>query len=407
MTAASSSGLVFFPPARDPGSPFDPPHVLLDLQRDEPVTRVAIWDGTEAWLVTKYEDVRQVLNDERFSANPTHPGFPEKSAAYRATLATDVNLRTLDNPEHDRQKRMIIRDLTVRRVEAMRPSMQAKADSLIDAMLERGAADIVSDYAFPMPTMVICELLGVPYERREWFARRAALMLSHTSTPDAAAQAGEDLNIYLAHLLAEKGEDPVDDLTSRLAVEQVATGELPLDQAISTLRFLLVAGYETTANMISLSTLALLMHPEEKQILIDDPAPDIVANAVEELLRYLSVSHSGRRRVAVADVEVGGRLIRAGEGVIAANSVADRDESIFPVADALDLRRANARSNVTFGYGMHHCVGQLLARVELQVVLGTLFRRIPTLRLAIPFADVSFDPEGTVYGLHSLPVAWD
>ena len=405
MTTAEQA--TYFPPERDPRCPFDPPPELLRLQEECPVSRVAIWDGTPAWLLTRYDDVRQVLNDERFSANPNHAGFPEKSAAYKATLAKDENLRTLDNPEHDRQKRMIIRDLTVRRVDAMRPSMQAKVDSIIDAMLEKGEADLVSDLAFPMPMMVICELLGVEYDDREWFASRSSTMLSLTTEPEVAAAAGEELNEFLQVLIDRKTATPGDDLTTRLAVEQVATGALTLDQAISTLRFLLVAGHETTANMIALSTLALLQNPEQKQVMIEDPDPSTVANAVEELLRYLSVSHSGRRRVALSDVEVAGQVIHAGQGVIAANSVADRDERVFEDAATLDLARANARSHLAFGYGMHQCVGQLLARVELQIVLRTLFARVPTLRLAVPFEQIEFSSDGPVYSLRGLPVTWD
>jgi hypothetical protein len=368
---------------------------------------VRIWDGTEAWIVSRYADARQVLADQRFSADPNHPGFPEKSAAYKAAMA-ERNVRTLDNPDHDIEKRMLIRDFTVRRVAQLRPKIQDRVDSLIDAMLESGPpADIVTDFASPVPTMVICETLGVPYADREFFAQRANACLSSAVSEEVASQAGRELEGYLDELIDQKDRQPEDDLISRLVVDVMRSGERSRDHVIAQAKLVLVTGHETTANMIALSILALLVHPDQLELLTASEDPKLLSNAIEELLRYVNVAHTGRRRVALEDVDVNGTLIRAGEGVIVANNVADRDETIFPESGRLDIQRENARSTLAFGYGIHQCMGQLLSRVELEVVLGTLWKRIPTLRLAKPFEEIPFKEDGSVYGLHSLPVEWD
>lgn len=406
----STTGELFtYPPSREMTCPFDPPPSVIDIARsDEPIRKVQIWDGTPAWLVTRYAEARAVLADDRFSADPSQPGFPEKSAAYAATVGQDKNLRTLDNPEHDRQKRMVIRDFTVKRVEAIRPAIQNTVDGLIDDMLTKGApADIVTDLAFPVPTQVICELLGVPYADRTYFGERSNTCLSREATPEEAAQAGKDLYGYLDELTDRKIKEPGDDMMSRLAVGQLAKGELTKKQVVEMARIMLVAGHETTANMIALSTLTLLRHPDQAAEIRDSEHLPFVANAVDELLRYLSVAHTGRRRAALEDVEIGGVLIRKGDGVIVANNVADRDPDVFDNPFELDIHRPNARSTLAFGYGIHQCIGQLLSRVELQVVHGTLWRRIPSLRLAVPFDEVRFKDDGSVYGLFALPVTWD
>ena len=406
---STAEDLFTYPPSRDMSQPFDPPPGVTEISvSDAPIRRVQIWDGKPAWLVTRYADARAVLADNRFSADPAMPGFPEKSAAYAATVGQDKNLRTLDNPEHDRQKRMVIRDFTVKRVEAIRPKIQETVDGLIDGMLDRGApADIVTDLAFPVPTQVICELLGVPYADRDYFGGRSNTCLSREATAEEAAQAGQDLYEYLDELTDRKIKEPADDMMSRLAVEQLTNRTLTRKQVVEMARIMLVAGHETTANMIALSTLALLCHPDQAAEIRDSHELAFVANAVDELLRYLSVAHTGRRRAALEDVEIGGVVIRKGEGVIVANNVADRDSSMYEEPEKLDIHRPNARATLAFGYGIHQCVGQLLSRVELQVVHGTLWRRMPSLRLAVPFDEIKFKDDGSVYGLFALPVTWD
>jgi hypothetical protein len=280
-------------------------------------------------------------------------------------------------------------------------------DELIDDMVAQGPpADLVQALALPVPSLVICELLGVPYADHEFFQQRSRVLVSRDSDVQRALAATAELVEYLTELIKAKDRNPTDDLLGRLVVDQVRPGNITIKQAADTALLLLVAGHETTANMIALGTLALLRNPEQLAIVRETEDTTVVAGAVEEMLRYLNIVHAGRRRVAVADVEVHGQLIRAGEGVILANDAGNRDPSAFPGdPDQLDLLR-DARHHVAFGYGIHQCLGQPLARVELQVVYGTLYRRLPELALAVPFEEIPFKHDMIVYGVHTLPVTW-
>lgn len=396
-----------FPPVRAAGDPLSPPPGLKALSRGGAPIRVRQWDGVEAWLVTRFEDARKALNDRRLSVDPRKPGYPEKSAAYKQVLGQDRNLRTMDDPEHSAQKKMLARDFTVRRVQEMRPAIEEKINSLIDTMLASGnRAEMVDSFALPVPTLVICELLGVPYADRDWFAGQSQICTSSRVAPEAAAHAAAELYAYMEELLKEKDRNPCNDLLSRLVVDQLRPGAISVKDVIELARFLLIAGHETTANMISLSVLALLVNPDQRALLAGDVEPKFLSNAVSELLRYLSITHTGRRRVAVEDLDVGGQLIRAGEGLIIMNNVADRDDSIFSDADRLDLARPNAKLHMAFGGGAHRCLGAFLSEAELEIVHSTLWKRMPTLRLAVPLEELEFYGDGSVYGLTSLPVCW-
>jgi cytochrome P450 len=294
----------------------------------------------------------------------------------------------------------------VKRITAMRPRVQQIVDGLIDDMLAGPRpADLVTAFALPVPSLVICELLGVPYADHEFFQGCSRKLIDTTTPVDEAVEATDQLRSYLSDLVAAKKQSPTDDMMGSLVSEQLAAGELTAAEVVDMSLLMLVAGHETTANMIALGTLALLEHPDQLAELRDTDDPALITNAVEELLRYLTIVHTGRRRVATEDVEVGGHTIRAGEGIILANDAGNRDATAFPDPDRLDIHR-RARHHVAFGYGVHQCLGQPLARMELHVVYGTLYRRIPGLALAIPFEDVSFKHEMVVYGVHSLPVTW-
>jgi cytochrome P450 len=405
MTIAAD--LLYYPPKRDFSHPFDPPEVLLQMQVENPISRVQIWDGSTPWLFLRYEDGRAALTDDRISNDPSNPGFPEKSAAYLATLGQDRNLRTYDNPKHDVHKRMVIRDFTVKRVESIRPIIEAKVDEMIDTMFASGGpVDLVQVFAFPLPTTVICELLGVPFSYREFFGDRTVRCLSSDFTHEEAAKAGDELSEFFSELIDIKQKDPGDDLVSRLVHEQLNEGLLERDEVISISRLILIAGHETTAKTIALGVLALLEHPDALDEVRSSEDQALIMNTVDEILRYTSVLHNGRRRVAIAEVEIGGQIVQAGEGIIVANNICDRDETVFPDAARFDIHRENARANMAFGYGIHQCLGQLLSRVEMQVVHDRLWKRIPQLRLAVPFTDLAFDEEASVFALRSLPVAW-
>jgi hypothetical protein len=257
----------------------------------------------------------------------------------------------------------------------------------------------------PVPSLVICEMLGVPYADHDFFQHNSKIIVSRQSSPEAVREARGNLVDYLDELITEKLTNPGEDLLSKLAAEQVAVGELTQRDLAVLGMFLLAAGHETTANMIALGTLALLEHPDQLADLRQTDDPKLVAGSVEELLRYLNILHMGRRRVALADIEIGDQLIKAGDGMIMALDVGNRQDDVFADPDRLDIHR-DARGHMAFGFGVYHCLGRPLASVELQVVYNTLYRRIPQLRLAVDIADVPFKHDGLVYGVYELPVTW-
>lgn len=408
MASLSDTSLGHFPPPRDiERCPFDPPPELMRRLREEPVSKMRIWDGQEAWVITRYRDGRAVLSDDqRFSADPTNPGFPEKNIAYKTTLGKDRNIRGIDNPEHDRQKRMMIHDFTVKRVAEIRPKVEQLVDDVLDDMLtSEPPADLVSRLAVTIPTMVICELLGVPYGDREFFGHRAKALLA-APTAEQAAAAEADMVQYFEQLIDLKIDAPSNDLISRMVHEQVLPGHYARRDLVSLSRLLLVAGHDTTAGMISLSVLLLLRTPEALAEIRDSKDPTFIASAVDEMFRYLGTTHAGRRRVAIAEVTVGDTVIRPNEGVIVLNNVMDRDSTVFPNPHQLDFHRDNIRANTAFGYGIHQCPGQLLARMELQVLHSKIWERVPTLALALPMSELDFLEAGSNFEVETLPVTW-
>ncbi|MCU1679834.1 MAG: cytochrome [Amycolatopsis sp.] len=386
--------------------PFDPPPELDRRMHEQPITRVKLWDGSTPWLLTRYDDVRAMLVDPRVSSNTDLENFPHPSAGSAARRQRAKSFINMDDPDHAAQRRLLTSDFMVKKVEALRPRIQEIVDGLIDDMLAGPKlTDLVQAFALPLPSLVICELLGVPYADRDFFHRMSKKVIAWDTTAAEALAATDELLAYLGGLVERKNAEPTDDVLSRLAVEQLRTGGMTLEQIASMGQLLLVAGHETTANMIALGTVALIEHPEQLAIVRGTDDPKLIANTVEELLRYLNIVHSGRRRVALEDFEIGGQLIRKGEGIIGATDIANRDETAFPDPDALDVHR-KARHHVAFGYGVHQCLGQPLARVELQVVYSTLYRRVPTLALAVPLEELNFKHDMLVYGVHELPVTW-
>ncbi|WP_372492017.1 cytochrome P450 [Kineosporia corallincola] len=388
--------------ARDARCPFDPPPPLHDLQQQAPLTRVRIWDGTEHWLVTRYEEQRELLADPRLSSDVHRAGYPRTAAA---SGTTRVGFILMDDPEHARLRRLVTAPFMIRRIRAMRPAVQRIVDELIDALLAGPKpVDLVEAFALPVPSLVICDLLGVPYADHDFFQANSKNLIRVSIPAQQRGEAVRNLHDYLAALLLKKAGQPGDDVLTRLA-RDVENGELTADDAAGIGVLLLVAGHETTANMIALGTLALLENPHQLDLLRNSDDPAMVSAAVEELLRYLNITHNGRRRVALEDIRIGETLIRAGEGVICPTDIGNRDPRAFDHPDDLDLGR-DARHHTAFGFGVHQCLGQPLARMELQVVYSTLYRRIPTLRLATGVEDLPFKHDGAVYGVYELPVTW-
>ncbi len=396
-----------FPGVRDPEHPLDPPPDLMRLRAETgPVARVEIWNGSCPWLVTGYDELRTLLTCPHVSVDAETPGYPPFNAGMAARQRRVRTFINMDDPEHAVHRRLLAPDFTPKRMDAMRPFVQRITDDLVDRMLAGPRpTDLVAELALPLPSLVICELLGVPYDERDFFQEVSTTLLSRGSTPAEALAVTDRLMGYLLELVDRKLEEPDDSLLGRLAPEQVGAGTMTREEVAAMGELLLVAGHETTANQIALSVVALLQHPDQLDSLRDSADPALVANAVEELLRYLSIIHFGRRRVATADFELAGQVIRAGDGVIGANDIGNRDERAFPDPDRLDIQR-KARHHNAFGHGVHQCIGQQLARIELEVVYATLFRRIPTLALACPLDELQFKQDGVVYGVHELPVTW-
>jgi hypothetical protein len=392
--------------ARAPECPLSPPPAVLALRADAPIAEVRLWDGRTAWLVTRQADQIALLGDPRISRDTRRPEYPHASMAARERGTAGRTFIGMDDPEHARLRRMVTGRFAIKRVEALRPAVQRIVDDRIDRLLAGPKpVDLVQAFALPVPSLVICELLGVPYVDHDFFQANTRILVNRSSSTEAARAANGKLLDYLDGLIAEKLADPGDDLLSELATGHVKTGELTRREAAGIGTLLLLAGHETTANMIALGTLTLLVHPDELAALRDADDPKLVARAVEELLRYLTIVHSGLRRVALADIEIGEETIHAGDAVVMAIDAGNRDEQAFADPDRLDVHR-DGGGHLAFGFGVHQCLGQPLARVELQVVYGTLYRRIPSLCLATDLEQVPFKNDASIYGVYELPVTW-
>jgi cytochrome P450 len=411
LTTAGPSGteaeIPEYPMARNAGCPFAPPPDVMALAEEKPLSRVRIWDGSTPWLITGYEQVRELFSDARVSVDDRVPGFPHWNEGMLSTVhKRPRSVFTADGDEHTRFRRMLSKPFTFKRVEGLRPTIQQVTDDSIDAMLAGPKpADVVSSIALPVPSVVISQMLGVPYEDAEMFQHHANVGLARYAAAEDTMKGAMSLHKYLAALVEAKIENPAEDAVSDLA-ERVKAGELSVKEAAQLGTGLLIAGHETTANMIGLGVLALLLNPSQAAVLREAEDPKILANAVEELLRYLSIIQNGQRRVALEDIKIAGETIRANDGIIIDLAPANWDADAFTEPDRLYLHRSGADRNVAFGYGRHQCVGQQLARAELQIVYQTLFRRIPTLELAVPIADVPFKDDRLAYGVYELPVTW-
>ncbi|GAA2688552.1 cytochrome P450 [Streptomyces lunalinharesii] len=373
--------------------------------RDTPgaLHRVTLYDGRQVWVVTKHEVARNLLGDPRLSSNRTDDNFPATSPRFEAIRDNRQAFIGLDPPEHGTRRRMTISEFTVRRIKGMRPEVEEIVHGFLDEMLAAGpTADLVSQFALPVPSMVICRLLGVPYEDHEFF-QDASKRLVQSTDAQSAVTARNDLARYMDGLITQFQTAPGAGLVGGLVADQLANGEIDREELISTAMLLLIAGHETTASMTSLSVITLLDHPDQFAALRADRS--LVPGAVEELLRYLAIADIAGGRVATADIEVEGQLIRAGDGVIVVNSIANRDGTVYEDPDALDIHRS-ARHHLAFGFGVHQCLGQNLARLELEVILNALMDRVPTLRLAVPVEQLVLRPGTTIQGVNELPVTW-
>ncbi|WP_331970143.1 cytochrome P450 [Actinophytocola sp.] len=383
--------------------PFDPPAALLSLRGRTPLCRLRYPDGHEGWLVIGYGLAREVLSSPQFSARSDLKRVPvgRPGAGHFAGRPPMPGwLVDMDQPDHTRIRKLVGPHFTIRRLARLRPRVEAVVAERIAHLRRCGPpADLVQEFALPVPSSVICELLGVPYESRAEFQRNSRTLFSLEVDLEEADEAMRQLDAYLLELARRKRRDPDEDLLSELATE----GTLADEEIAGLGVLLLTAGHETSASMLSLGTFALLRERSQWAALCDHP--ELVDDAVEELLRYLTIFQFGVPRTPLEDVELGGLRVRAGESVTVLLPLTNRDPERFDAPDVLDVGR-RVRGHLAFGFGIHQCLGQNLARLELRAGYLALCDQLPTLRLAVPAAEIPLADDLGFYGAHRLPVTW-
>ncbi|MFB6779366.1 cytochrome P450 [Streptomyces sp. NPDC056352] len=394
-------------PYADPAFVADPYPLFRQLREDGPVRRAVIAGGLEAWLVTRYEDGIVALSDPRLSSDVRDASDPRLMQRLPATERESVlrNMLRSDPPDHTRLRRLVSNAFTARRVAELRPRVQAITDRLLDAIVPVGSADLVEDFALPLPVTVISELLGVPVADRHDFQRWTDdMILQGAEPPDPARMnaAWQQMHSYLTRLLEAKRARPGDDLLSALIATRDEENRLDEDELIAMAFLLLVAGYITTVNLIGSGIAALLAHPDQLQMLRKDPA--LLPGAIEEFLRYDGPVSPGIARFAREDVSIADVAVPRGATVLIASAIANRDPARFSEPDRLDITRQD-NAHLAFGHGIHYCLGAPLARLEGQIAIGTALRRLPHLTLAVPPGELRWRPGG-LRGPERLPVTF-
>lgn len=391
-----------FPYARQ--CPFAPPEQYKEFIGRQHIAKVRLATGRDAWAVFGYKEIRQILTDPRVSSSRRHANFPfyfEAPEEFR----TETSFIGFDPPEHTAVRRKAAVTFTNRQVQRLRAAVERTTDKRIDEMLVAGPpADLHTALALAVPMTMICELLGVPYEDHEFFQEHSEKLLGGTSTQEERAAAMVEVGRYLDRLVRSKETEPGDDLISRALAEYRKSGEkYEIREVVNMCRLLLNGGHESTGNHITLGTAALLEHTDQLEALRRDPS--LIHAAIEEIVRFLGVGDLAVPRVATEDIEIAGEVIRKGDGILCLVGAGNRDPRAFEAPEEFRIERGTRR-HVGFGFGIHHCIGADLARLELEVVLTKLFERIPTLRLAVPLDEIPTKERAVIYGLERLPVTW-
>jgi cytochrome P450 len=389
------------------------------LREHSPVHRTTLPSGVDAWLVTRYADARQALADARLSKNPAHHserahvkgkvGIPGERSADLMT-----HLLNIDPPDHTRLRRLVSKAFTPRRVAEFAPRVQELTDRLIDGFAKAGEADLIHEFAFPLPIYAICDLLGVPAEDQDDFRDWAGMMLRHTKAGHGGgprggvARAVKKMRAYLLELIHRKRADPGDDLISGLIKASDHGEHLTENEAAAMAFILLFAGFETTVNLIGNGMYTLLRHPEQRaalQLALAEGDTALLVTAVEELLRYDGPVEVATWRFATEPLTIGGRAIATGDPVLVVLAAANRDPARFESPDALDLTRRD-NQHLGYGHGIHYCLGAPLARLEAQAALATLLTRLPDLALAVEPSELRWRGGLIMRGLRTLPVGF-
>jgi cytochrome P450 len=375
----------------------DPYSVHARLRAQHPVAQVIMPGGTPAWLVTGYAQARSALTDPRLHKLPE--GWRPEPDSLLASL--DLHMLNLDPPDHDRLRKLVNKAFTARRVEQLRPRITAITAGLLDDMSTRTEVDLLASFAFPLPITVICELLGVPVADRDQFRVWSATIVTDTPSPEVFQAHANAMTGYFQALMAARRREPTDDLLSALISARDDTDRLSENELLSMAFLLLVAGHETTVNLIASGVLALLLNPGELARLRADRA--LLAAAVEELLRYVNPVNNATFRFTGEPVEIGGVPIGRGEVVLVSLSGANRDPSRYADPDRLDLGR-DSGGHLAFGHGIHYCLGAPLARLEAEIAFAGLLERFGSMTLAVPPDALRWRPSTLIHGLESLPV---
>jgi cytochrome P450 len=386
-------------PARQ--SPFDPPEILREMRRRDHLSKVTTWDGRQVWYVTRYEDALRVLRDSHFSVVRDN-GLPELSAGRDKAPGA---LGRTDDPRHRELRRMLADEFLAKRIDALRPSIEHTVTAQLARLLSATPpVDFHTAFSMGIPAETVGSLLGAPPDARETFRQCLAILTDRTTTVAQKSMADQELYSCCRQLVEQKLTEPGDDVISRCMTGPLRDGRMRPEEAYRTTVQLVSGGHDTTAATITAGTLTMLVRPEWHQALRE--RPETVPDAVEELLRFHTPMTDGLPRVAREDVVIGGTRIRAGDGLLVCVASANRDERTFDRPDELEVGRAAARRHLAFGHGVHRCIGQWLARVEIQTAISAVATEIPTLRLAVPLAEITFRQDSFIAGVRELPVTW-
>jgi cytochrome P450 len=377
-----------------------------ELRTTEPLYRFSVAEKLEAWMVTRYDDVQAILKDPRFIKNQESLLSEEQKAQAPTPSVTmnllSYNMLATDAPDHSRLRRLVSKTFTPRMIEGLRDRIQQITDDLLDQVEERGEMNLIDDFAFPLPVTVICEMLGIPVEDRKKFREWSNAILDQTGPfEERQEREAEEFAAYLRRLVAIKNEHPDDRLVSQLVRVEEGGDRLSENELISMIFLLIVAGHETTVNLIASGTLALLQHPEQLRQLQADPS--LIVPAIEELLRYTAPVIIGTGRWASEDIEMHGTIIPKGDMVLVSLMGANSDSGHFAASTDLNITREE-KEHLAFGKGIHFCLGAPLARLEGQIAIGTLLRRLPALHLRGDAQDLKWRPGLILRGLQELPV---